>query len=451
MMALRAKKKPKQLPLFSNIPYSASIPSRATSKQENDFMVAIRYGIQQHIQNGGDYADPIELIIDLKKMARDKGVVRWESLQRSYGRTLSKVKDFPLTSTIHYITEDGREMEETYWMLSSLKHDKTNGIIRVKIAKEFQQYYVTELLRHPELQTDIKYHELSKCMYTYTFMNWLSAEVATMMREDAEYPFHIEITYDEMQLRVPPAKKNASSPPMRPSDYKKNVIEKAIQDNNENPYAQLYITDVAAKLDGRKISEFTFDVILCDRTPMNHVSLQVGQEATGLIDDAGIPSWAYIEEKMKQLGYCNSQISHWKSQKAKAWRAIMETWLKTSKLRKQGVKDINTGGYLQTLLKQSLQPTPFKELAISIVVQAPEYRDPVVDAIADYKSYSDANELAVKIEENYRPEKPSVSNNRLLRNMAEKNGGKLPGVFGKLFEEKSEERNLGTCSEQKMS
>lgn len=436
MTTLQIKKKPKQLPLFSNIPYSASIPSRATSKQENDFMVAIRYGIQQHIQNGGDYSEPIELMIDLKKMARDKGVVRWESLQRSYERTLGKVKDFPLTSTIHYVTEDGREIEETYWMLSSLKHDKTNGVIRVKIAKEFQQYYVTELLRHPELQTDVKYHELSKCMYTYTFMNWLSAEVATMMREDAEYPFRIEISFDEMQLRVPPAKKHASSPPMRPSDYKKNVIEKAIQDNNENPYAQLYITnadDIISKLDGRKIAEFAFDVVLCDRTPANHVSLQVGQAPVGLIDDAGLPSWTYIQEKMQQLGYCKSQISNWETQKAKVWRAVMETWLKTSNLRKQGVKDINTGGYLQTLLKQRLQPTPFKELAISIIVQAPEYRDSVIDAIAEYKSYNDANELALTIEENYRPEKQTVKNNRLLRNIAERNGGELPGAFGKMF------------------
>lgn len=437
MQTLHAKKKLKQLPLFSNVPYSASIPSRATSKQENDFMVAIRYGIQQYVQAGGDYAEPIELIIDLKKIARDKGISRWESLQRSYDRTLAKVKDFPLTSTIHYVTEDGREIEETYWMLSSLKHDKTNGIIRVKIAKEFQQYYVTELLRHPELQTDVKYHDLSKCMYTYAFMNWLSAEVATMMREDAEYPFRIEIGYDEMQLRVPPAKKHASSPPMRPSDYKKNVIEKAIQDNNDNPYAQLYITnadDIISKTDGRKIAEFGFNVILCDRTPMNHVSLQVGQSATDLIDDAGIPSWAYIKEKMEQLGYCKSQVPLWETQKAKAWRAVMETWLKTSKLRKQGVKDINTGGYLQTLLKQKLQPTPFKELAISIIVQAPEYRDPVLDAIAEYKSYNEANELVLTIEENYRPEKLSIKNNKLLKTIAEKNGGKLPGTFGKLFD-----------------
>ena len=423
-------KKPKQLPLFSNIPYSASIPSRATSKQENDFMVAIRYGIQQHIQAGGDYSEPIELVIDLKKIAKERNISRWESLQRSYERTLGKIKDFPLTNTIHYITEDGREIEETYWMLSSVKQDKTNGIIRVKVAKEFQQYYVLDLLRRPEIQTDVKYHECTKSMYTYPFMSWLSAEVATLMQSTEEYPYRISISYDEMLLRVPSGKT------MRPSDYKKNVIEKAVTDNNENPYAQLLITnanDVVSKIEHRRIAEFAFDVILCDRTPINHVSLQVGKNAESLIDDAGIPSWEYLKECMEKLGYGKSQISQWENRKAKVWRAILETWLKVSTLRKQGVKDINTGGYLQTLLKQTFPPTPFRDLAIRVILQAPEYRDAVIDTIAEYKSRSDADLLSAMIEEHYIPKKQTTKNNSLLKEMADKNGGKLPGMLEDLF------------------
>lgn len=45
-----------QLPLFSNAEFSSSIPSRATSKQENDFIVIIRNEIQNFVKNGGDYS-----------------------------------------------------------------------------------------------------------------------------------------------------------------------------------------------------------------------------------------------------------------------------------------------------------------------------------------------------------------------------------------------------------
>lgn len=57
-----------QLPLFSNAEFSSSIPSRATSKQENDFIVIIRNEIQNFVKNGGDYSKPIVLNIDLKRL-----------------------------------------------------------------------------------------------------------------------------------------------------------------------------------------------------------------------------------------------------------------------------------------------------------------------------------------------------------------------------------------------
>ena len=81
-----------QLPLFSNAEFSSSIPSRATSKQENDFIVIIRNEIQNFVKNGGDYSKPIILNIDLKKIASERGLSRWEPLQRSFKKTIDTIK-----------------------------------------------------------------------------------------------------------------------------------------------------------------------------------------------------------------------------------------------------------------------------------------------------------------------------------------------------------------------
>ena len=63
-MTAKKKERVEQLPLFSNIPFSESIPSRAASKQENDMMVLIRAGIQEFVKAGGDYSEPIVFELD---------------------------------------------------------------------------------------------------------------------------------------------------------------------------------------------------------------------------------------------------------------------------------------------------------------------------------------------------------------------------------------------------
>jgi hypothetical protein len=103
-----------QLPLFSNAEFSSSIPSRATSKQENDFIVIIRNEIQNFVKNGGDYSKPIVLNIDLKKIASERGLSRWEPLQRSFKKTIDTIKQYPLNQTIQYLDEDNNLRERTY-------------------------------------------------------------------------------------------------------------------------------------------------------------------------------------------------------------------------------------------------------------------------------------------------------------------------------------------------
>ena len=189
--------------------------------------------------------------------------------------------------------------------------------------------------------------------YTYPFITWLSEKVALMQRLGEEYPYQVIVPLVKLQEHVPPAKSS-----MRIGEYMRNAIYKAIEDINTNPYSQITIEnpdDVVYRTSGRrKIEGLRFEVTLRDRTPVNHVSLLVGDNEHGLVDDAGIPSWEYLEEKMLTIGYGKNSIPQWKDQRAKVWRALLCTWIQISKLRRQGNTDINIGGYLQTMLCHAL-------------------------------------------------------------------------------------------------
>ena len=412
-----------QLPLLSNIPFSVSIPSRATTKQENDFIVAIRSGIQDFVQRGGDYSQPIDLVVDLKRIAKERGLSRWETLQRSYKNTIELVREHPLTQTIRYVDPKGNKIEKTLWMLDSITQDETNGTITVRIAKGFQEYYVLSLLRNPEIQIDPKFHEMARSSYTYPFVTWLSAKVALMQRLEEEYPYQVIVPLSKLQEHVPPAKTG-----MRIGEYMRNAIYKAIDDLNTNPYSQLTIEnpdDIVYRTSGRrKIEDLRFEVTLRDRTPVNHVSLLVGENEHGLVDDAGIPSWEYLEEKMLAIGYGKNSIPQWKDQRAKVWRALLCAWIQISKLRRQGNTDINMGGYLQTMLRHALPPTPFKDLAQAVVFSAPEFRDSVVDAVANYKMPKAVFAMAEAIELDFGEQTPD--NNDFLAEWSSRNGDTLP-------------------------
>lgn len=255
-----------------------------------------------------------------------------------------------------------------------------------------------------------------------------------MQRLGDTYPYHISISYDELRLRVPTPVKNNTQTLSRPHDYRRNAIDKAIIDINTNPFSQLSIDnpdDIVSAVDHRRIVEFMFIVSFRKRTELNNVSLLVNQQnPPSIIDDAGIPSWEYLSEKMAKLGFTKSSIPRWEGRRAKVWKALLMTWIQVSKLREQGEKEINRGGYLQTLLKANLPRATYKQLAIEVIMNAPEYRDEVVDATAGYRSIKAAQQIAEVLEKNKVLPKQTVENNDFLKEY-QKQKGHLPGVLGK--------------------
>lgn len=127
-------------------------------------------------------------------------------------------------------------------------------------------------------------------------------------------------------------------------------------------------------------------------------------------------------------------INRWRDKRAKVWRALLLTWVRISKIREEKGVIENPGGYLQKMLHaKHLENTPFKQLAMRIIAVAPEYRDAVVDATAEYHSFDDAQELAMEIENHRKAEPQTVENNSFLRELSEK------GLVTKVFDKKKDD------------
>ena len=188
--------------------------------------------------------------------------------------------------------------------------------------------------------------------------------------------------------------------------------------------------DIVSSRERRAISAFTFIVSLKARTPENHVPLLVGEDTQGLIDDASIPPWEYLRDRMLALGYGPSSVDRWRDKRAKVWRALLITWVRISKIREEKGVIENPGGYLQKMLQaKRLENTPFRQLAMRAIAVAPEYRDAVVDATAEYQSFAEAQKLALEIEKNRKSEPVTIENNAFLKELSEK--GLIPKAFEK--------------------
>lgn len=133
---------------------------------------------------------------------------------------------------------------------------------------------------------------------------------------------------------------------------------------------------------------------------------------------------------MLALGYGPSSVDRWRDKRAKVWRALLITWVRISKIREEKGVIENPGGYLQKMLHaKRLENTPFRQLAMRVIAVAPEYRDAVVDATAEYQSFAEAQKLALEIEKNRKPEPVTIENNAFLKELSEK--GLIPKAFDK--------------------
>ena len=76
------------------------------------------------------------------------------------------------------------------------------------------------------------------------------------------------------------------------------------------------------------------------------------------------------------------------------------------------------------MLCHALPPTPFKDLAQAVVFSAPEFRDSVVDAVANYKMPKAVVAMAKAIELDSGEQMPD--NNDLLAEWSSHKGDTLP-------------------------
>ena len=422
-----------QTSLFSSFELAAGSPNRATTKHESDFIVAIRKGIQDYVESGGDITVPITFDIDFRQLAIAKNVKSWHSLYQSFENVFDDLTNIPLNVTVnfkHNTTKNQGFKKATYWLLSSVKQNQSKGLVRITINKEYQDFYIENVLGNPAFQMDYEFHEQSSSAYTYPFYEWLSARVAEEKFNDAPYPYRITVSYEEMRKRVPTPvnQKTGKFKLASPNDYKRNVILKAIEDINSSPKSQFKILnpdEITTNSPGQKLTEFVFIVALnAAPTP-----LIPAKSTFTVFDEYGVPGWDYLARKMESLGFGKTSIAKYQSQPAKVWRAILETCINLGKLQEKGTMpdSVNTGGYLRTLLKSKLSDESFKALATKIVLRAPQYRDDVIDAASSYDPIFEPLKIAESIREHKEESvQQTPENNGFLRDWQEKHGV-LPG------------------------
>ena len=125
---------------------------------------------------------------------------------------------------------------------------------------------------------------------------------------------------------------------------------------------------------------------------------------------------------MEELGFCKSQIQNWETRRGKVWRTLLVTWVNISRLRHSKPNDeIHSGAYLQTMLKHSLPPTPFKELARNVILNAPEFVDDVVIEASDSGQNKKVQQMTLQIDMNKPAKKQTVENNEFLREFYARN------------------------------
>lgn len=374
--------------LISDSTYALSVPNRPTSSLENDLNVMIRYQIQEYYLSGRDCSRPITLHIDIKEMAKEKGV-NWRSLSRNIDKAIETIKQLPLNETVTYINDEGKHIEDTLFLLDLIRNNKTDHVVEVQVGRSYTEYFVKKLIANPELQTDPHFYLTASSQYLLPFTQWLTGRIAIERKENPQkYPFEIYVPLKEIQKAVPTNAK------ITPGDYRKRVLDTVIKEINTNAYSQLRILNPDpkeyTKKEGRSISGFYFRITLRERTMMNNVPLFINGDNSQPLGPNLTPPWDYLATKLRELGFGGSnekaalrRIENLQGNPVKVWKSLLYTWVQLETKRVRGDLNVeNKGGYFQTVYKRGSLPQHIDVLAREVCLNAPFYADDTVRAAA---------------------------------------------------------------------
>lgn len=293
-----------QLQLFYDRPLARGVPEKTLSKNEILFHVWIKNCIQKaYFQNPQmDLDTPFKITIDIGQIAVAKGIKSRSSVAMFKKRMFDCAEELIGQSIpaewIWEVLPDGRKQKKQFPFYSSLSVTD-DGYVEIRTSPDFQKYYILKVLQHPELQVNLDFYMQAKSQYSYGLMNLLLAEVAEQrLGEEDRYAtqYHIRIPYEEVYQVIKPAKANYS-----PSNYSLKVIEKAVEDINNNPFSQIQIE--VEKVRGPKLAIIAYDFLVTLNHPVNGKPTFPAYAREELIDSVTrCPSHDYLEKRMKELG-----------------------------------------------------------------------------------------------------------------------------------------------------
>ena len=389
--------------LLSDIPLAKAYPNRALTCEETYLSISIRHRIQERLQNvtpGYDYFQPLIFTFNAKDIAREKNIKNLSSFKANIVKSIDTFQSNIPSETIHYVDKHGKQNKLVIPMISAINFNE-NGDITVKANPDYQVYMFEHILNRPELQIDKKLLLNARCKYTYPLINWLIAMIAEQRKQGVfEKKYTIIAPFEEVKNKVPPASNKISN-----GNYLIRVIGSAVSDINENVFSNIHILndDFVHTRKQFKIVDLIFEVEISSSNVIPFVS----HPEVDAIDKNLVPSWEYLEKRLKMLQVNDSYIKKVKRyDKSYTWQVLLYTLVRGGDAR-----------YFNTVF-ENYKPgdDTIKSLARALKLARPELCDDIIDAVIEReRRITFTDDEGYKVSPDFRPEDTDIYKKYLAR------------------------------------
>lgn len=221
--------------LYYNQPLAKSIPKEVYSKNSQILIAWYKNCLQEAYVRGvlTNLNESLSITVDVAQIGRLKGLSP-SALTNFKTRMFDEAKEFLMNNNpaIYIeVEENGIRKKKLINVFAGTEISET-GELTIHSSSFFQQYYISTVLAHPELQIGLEFYLLAKSQYSAGLLELLTSVIVDRRNSDNQISasYNIILPFDIVREKVPP-----KSPSMIKSNYVKRVINQAIADINKNP------------------------------------------------------------------------------------------------------------------------------------------------------------------------------------------------------------------------
>ncbi len=362
--------------LYYNQPLAKSIPKEVYSKNSQILIAWYKNCLQEAYVRGvlTNLNESLSITVDVAQIGRLKGLSP-SALTNFKTRMFDEAKEFLMNNNpaIYIeVEENGIRKKKLINVFAGTEISET-GELTIHSSSFFQQYYISTVLAHPELQIGLEFYLLAKSQYSAGLLELLTSVIVDRRNSDNQISasYNIILPFDIVREKVPP-----KSPSMIKSNYVKRVINQAIADINKNPSSPIKIDNFELVKKNKIITDLIFDVSFTDATravpPFPTFFLP------GLVDPISkCPSMEYCLGRLDAMGVSPTIINQAKKKPTPlVAAALMYT------LSKGGSPRLFNTAMNNWAAKKSIE-----EYANEVMIYHPELMDDVITSMINHDDF----------------------------------------------------------------